>query len=154
MNRWVLVLSAVFACVFQPAGGAQVPSRADRPDRALRFDVPMTDSIRRAHEAGTRGPDGRPGPNYWQLRTDYTIEARLDTQTQTITGRETIEMHNAGAEEMTQIVLRLDHNVFRATVPRGSSVPAETTDGMVVTRLTVNGELVDLDPPPMPRRRG
>ena len=131
-----------------------MPSRADRPDWALRLDVPMTDSIRRAHEAGTRGPDGRPGPNYWQLRTDYTIEARLDTQTQTITGRETIEMHNAGAEEMTQIVLRLDHNVFRATVPRGSSVPAETTDGMVVTRLTVNGELVDLDPPLMPRRRG
>ena len=37
-------------------------------------------------------------------------------------------------------MLRLDPNIFRADVPRGASVPAETTDGMVVTRLAVNGD--------------
>ena len=45
-------------------------------------------------------------------------------------------------------MLRLDHNIFRGLVPRGLSVPAENTDGMVVTRLAVNGEAVDLDAPP------
>jgi len=49
---------------------------------------------------------------------------------------------------MTDILLRLDHNIFRATVPRGFSVPAETTDGMVVTRLVVNGKTVDLGAAP------
>ena len=37
----------------------------------------MTNAIRRAYEAGTRDASGRPGPNYWQLQTDYTIAVRL-----------------------------------------------------------------------------
>ena len=59
---------------------------ADAAPRAIRRDVPLTNSIRRAYEAGTRDMTGRPGPNYWQLQTDYTINARLDPATQTITG--------------------------------------------------------------------
>ena len=102
--------------------------------RAIRRDVPLTNSIRRAYEAGTRDRTGRPGPNYWQLQTDYTINARLDPATQTITGTETIALHNNSPQELTEIVLRLDHNIFRGLVPRGTSVPAENTDGMVVTR--------------------
>jgi hypothetical protein len=43
--------------------------------------------------------------------------------------------------EMREIVLRLDHNIFRATVPRGFSVPAETTEGMIVTRMSVNSSM-------------
>ena len=121
------------------------------PDRAIRRDVPLTNAIRRAFESNTRDFSGRPGPNYWQLEADYTIEVRLDPETQTITGSETIEMHNNSTIEMTEIVLRLDHNILRGTVPRGSSVPAENTEGIVVTRLTVNGQRVDLNPPPLAR---
>ena len=118
------------------------------PDRAIRRDVPLRNAIRRDLESGARDFSGRPGPNYWQLEADYTIEVRLDPETQTITGSETIEMHNNSTIEMTEIVLRLDHNILRGTVPRGSSVPAENTEGIVVTRLTVNGQRVDLNPPP------
>jgi hypothetical protein len=123
-------------------------------DRAIRRDVPLTNAIRRAFDAGTRDFTGRPGPDYWQLGTDYTIEASLAPGTQTITGSETIEVHNTSPNEMTQIVLRLDHNLFRATVPRGSSVPAETTDGMVVTRISVDSQNVDLNAAPRGRGRG
>ncbi|HEX5054107.1 MAG TPA: M1 family metallopeptidase [Planctomycetota bacterium] len=112
--------------------------------RAIRRDVPLTHSIQRAMAAGTRDFTGRPGPNYWQLQTDFTIEARLDPQTQSISGTETIAVHNNSPSELTQLVLRLDHNIFRARAERGSSVPAETTDGMVVTRLAVDGEAIDL----------
>ena len=34
----------------------------DRVPRAIRRDVPLTNSIRRAYEAGTRDQSGRPGP--------------------------------------------------------------------------------------------
>ena len=105
-------------------------------------------------EAGTRDFTGRPGPNYWQLQTDYTINARLDPATQTITGSESIVLYNNSPSEMNEIVLRLDHNIFRGTVPRGFSVPAETTEGMIVTSIRVNGETVDLNPPPRGGRRG
>jgi len=100
----------------------------DRVPRAIRRDVPLTNSIRRAYKAGTRDQSGRPGPNYWQLQTDYTIEAKLDPATDTITGTETVTVHNNSPQELTEIVLRLDHNIFRGLVPRGTSVPAENTE--------------------------
>jgi hypothetical protein len=106
--------------------------------RGIRRDVPLTASIRRAFEAGTRDTTGRPGPNYWQLETDY----------------ETIALHNNSPQELRDIFMRLDHNIYRGLVPRGSSVPAENTDGMVVTRITVDGETVDLTPPAPQSGRG
>src|SRR6186997_2331953 len=80
---------------------AQAPTEVPR---AIRRDVPMTNSIRRAYDAGTRNASGRPGPNYWQLQTDYTINARLDPGTQTITGTETIALHNESPQELNEIV--------------------------------------------------
>ncbi len=120
-------------------------------ERAIRQDVPMTNSIRQAFEAGTRDFSGKPGPNYWQLEADYTIDVSLNPSTQTLTGSEKILMHNTSGDDLEVIVLRLDHNIFRADVPRGSSVPAETTEGMVVTAIKVAGESVDLTAPPVGR---
>lgn len=115
--------------------------------RAIRKDVPMTNSIRKAFEAGTRDFSGKPGPNYWQLETDFTIKASLDPKTQTITGTETILVHNNSTDDLDRIVLRLDHNIFRPDVPRGNSTPAEQTEGMVVTAIKVSGQSVDLSNP-------
>ena len=121
--------------------------------RAIRRDVPLTRSIQRAMKAGTRDFTGRPGKAYWQLQTDFTIEARLDRATQSIFGKEQIAVHNHSPDELSMLVLRLDHNIFLPRVPRGASVPAETTDGMVVTRLLIDGAQVDLLPRG-PRRSG
>ena len=120
--------------------------------RAIRRDVPLTNAIRRAFDAGTRDFSGRPGPSYWQLQTDFDIDVRLDRRTQRLIGSETITLHNNSPDELTEIVLRLDHNIFRPRVPRGFSVPAETTEGMVVTRLVIDGDVVDLGR--TPARRG
>ncbi len=127
------------------------PSAAETDvPRGIRRDVPLTNSIRRAFEAGTRNMTGRPGPNYWQLEADYTINVSLDPATDTLTGTETIALHNNSPQELNEIMLRLDHNIFRGLVPRGTSVPAENTEGMVITSLKVNGEAVDLNAPPPP----
>ncbi len=126
----------------------------DTEYRAIRRDIPLTDAIRRAMEAGTRDFTGEPGENYWQLQTDYMIEASLDPSTQIISGWVSIAVHNNSAGELSSIVLRLDHNIFRGLVPRGGSVPAENTDGMVITRLVVGGDEVDINARRPPRRRG
>jgi hypothetical protein len=120
--------------------------------RAIRKEIPLTNSIQRAFKTGTRDYTGKPGANYWQLETDYDIDVSLNPNTQTLSGKETILVHNNSTTALKSIVLRLDHNIFRADVPRGSSVPAETTEGMVLTRLKVNGEEIDLLERPLPWR--
>jgi hypothetical protein len=124
-------------------------SSIETNERAIRHDIPLTNSIRRAYEAGTRDFSGKPGPNYWQLETDFTINASLDPATQTITGSEKILVHNNSKDDLDRIVLRLDHNIFRADVPRGLSTPAEQTEGMIVTGIKVAGETIDLNAPPV-----
>ena len=112
--------------------------------RAIRRDVP-TNTIRKAFAAGTRDRTGRPGASYWQLQTDYVINVRLDPATQTLTGTETISLKNNSPDPLPQIVLRLDHNIFRPRAPFASSwVPGEITEGMVITKLVVNGDAPDV----------
>lgn len=120
--------------------------------RSIRMDVPLTNTIRKAYKDGTRDFSGKPGPNYWQLQTDYTIQATLNPATQLLYGSEKIEVYNNSKEDLTRIVLRLDHNIFRSDVPRGSSTPAETTEGMVITSLIVGGKVVDLGAIPSSNR--
>jgi hypothetical protein len=115
----------------------------------------MTPAIQRAFAAGTRDSSGRPGRNYWQLRTDYTINVRLDPGTQRLTGRETVAIHNNSPDTLRQIGMRLDMNHFLFNVPRAAPwVPSEETDGMIITRMAVNGEEVRLDAPPAQGRGG
>ena len=152
MRRLILltILLGTFPVLHAQSGSpaAQKPAAsaiaAPAVPRAIRRDVPLTASIRRALTAGTRDMTGRPGANYWQLQTDFAINARLDPATQTITGSETITVHNNSPQELTEIYLRLDHNMYRPLVTRGLSTPAEITDGMVVTKIAVDGDAVDL----------
>lgn len=119
------------------------------PPRAIRRDIPITNSIRRAYAAGTRDSTGRPGRNYWQLRTDYRVNVSLDPASQRLTGTARIAVQNNSGESLTAIGLRLDPNHFLGNAPHAAPwVPAEVTDGMVITRLTVDGKSANLNPPP------
>jgi hypothetical protein len=147
--------TSVAAGILVASAVALSAQTARLPERAVRRDIPMTNTIRRAFAAGTRDSSGRPGRTYGQLRTDYTINARLDPTTSRITGRESIVLHNNTADSLTSIVMRLDMNHFLFNVPRATPwVPSEETDGMVVTRVTVNGQPVNLNPPPPSFGRG
>jgi len=153
--RSLQTLTVLSALAAAPAVGvAQV--RTPYPERAVRRDIPMTDMIRRAFAALTRDSSGRPGPHYWQIRTDYSISAKLDPATGVVTGHERVVVLNPGDSAMRSIVLRLDQNAFAPTAARAQDVPdaIRLTDGMHVTTLTVNGQTVNLSPPPRFRRFG
>ena len=148
-------LGVLCALAATPAVGAAQP-HATWPERAVRRDIPMTDMIRRAFAAGTRDSSGRPGPHYWQLRTDYTIAAKLDPATGVVTGHERVVVLNPSDSAMRVIVLRLDQNVYAPSAARAQDVPdaIRLTDGMRVTSLSVDGQAVNLAPPPRFRRFG
>ncbi|MGA9837625.1 MAG: hypothetical protein WBQ26_09955, partial [Gemmatimonadaceae bacterium] len=151
-SRSLVALAVLGALAALPAPGfAQTTSRY--PDRAIQHDIPMTDMIRRAFAAGTRDSTGRPGRNYWQLWTDYAIDARFDPATGLVTGHEHVVVQNDGPNEMHSITLRLDQNLFAPNVPRAEEV-TDITDGMQVTALRVDGQPVALNPGAPARGRG
>ena len=148
------VLGGMAASVSVRAQSGPLALSTTSDTRAIRRDLPMTNAIRAAFAAGTRDASGRPGPNYWQLEADYTIKVSLDPARHTLTGTETIVMHNNSPDALNQIRLRLDNNIFRGLVPRGTSVPAENTEGMVVTKIVANGTAIDLNAAPAAGGRG
>jgi len=127
---------------------------AQGPERAIRRDIPITNAIQKAYRASTRDSTGKPGRNYWQLRTDYTIQAKIDPATQTITGTETIKLVNPSPDALSELRFRLDHNIYIPRSTLGLSRPAESTDGMVITKLVVNGKEANLNAPPPQGGRG
>ena len=130
-----------------PATTAAPSGAAAAPERLIQREIPITNGIRRALAAGSRDSTGRPTSRYWQLRTDYDIDVRLDTATSRLHGRERVVIHNGSPDSLTAIRLRLDPNIFRGNTPQAAPwVPAEITDGMVITRLAVNGQVADLAP--------
>jgi hypothetical protein len=146
-----LALGLPSSAAAQRSTNAQAPSTA--PARAVRRDIPLTNMIRRAFAEGTRDSTGRPGRNYWQLRTDYTINAKFDPTSGLLTGQEHVVVQNNSDSTMNVIVLRLDQNLFAANVPKAEAV-TQITDGMQLSSLSVDGKPVDLTPPPRRRRFG
>ena len=126
-----------------PAATAQSSIAGRIPERAVRRDIPITNSIRRAFAAGTRDSTGRPGRNYWQLWMDYKINARLEPATSIVTGRETVTIRNNSDSPMQSVVMRLDQNFFTPNVPRLEAA-SELTDGMKITRLAFNGQTLNI----------
>ncbi|MGH7669750.1 MAG: M1 family metallopeptidase [Gemmatimonadaceae bacterium] len=147
-----IVAAATVALIGVPARGV-AQTTAAAPARAIRRDIPMTDMIRRAMAAGTRDSTGRPGRNYWQLWTNYAIDASLEPSSGIVTAHEHVVVENNGPNPMREIVLRLGQNLFSANVPR-DKIMVNITDGMQVTSLQVNGENVALHPYAEPRGRG
>lgn len=132
-----------------PLNASPQATASKLPERAVRRDIPITNAIRRAFMAGSRDSTGRPNSRYWQLRTDYQIDVKLDPGTQRLTGRETITITNNSPGPLTSIGMRLDPNHFLPNVPHAAPwEPSEETDGMVITRITIDGKPVKLAPTP------
>jgi hypothetical protein len=120
-----------------------LPMAGQAPERAVRRTIPLGRSIERAFAGGTRDSTGRPGARYWQLKTDYRIDASLDPATGVLSGRETVTITNPSDSTLRSITLHLYQNRFAPNVGRSSPV-AEITGGFTMAKVVANGQAVDL----------
>lgn len=100
--------------------------------------------IQAAYEKGTRSTDGKPGPAYWQNRSEYKIRVNLDPQTGAITGSETVQYVNESPNSIQNLVIRLYPNIFNkgnARDPRNVD-PADLLDDDAVSLplVRINGQ--------------
>lgn len=59
-----------------------------------------------------RAADGTPGPDYWQNRADYNIQATLDDALQNVQGVVTITYTNNSPQNLSFVWLQLDQNIY------------------------------------------
>jgi hypothetical protein len=133
------VAALISACAPAAPQTSPVPSEMPKPsERAVRRDLPMPPSFRKAYAMGTRDSSGAPGKRYWSQRADYKIDAKLDPATNQVSGSEVITLHNTTPDTLKTVVIRLYQNYFTPRVKRDDYV-TDLTDGVTMERLAVNG---------------
>lgn len=97
------------------------------------------------YERGTRSWDGKPGPNYWQNRASYKINASIEPKTRRLSGEETVTYFNNSPDTLKSIRFKLQHDRYRKGAQRGSDVPASdvSDEGTRIEQITLNGQPVD-----------
>jgi Peptidase family M1 domain len=96
-----------------------------------------------------RSSSGKPGPDYWQQRADYTISATLDTSATEVSGSVQIRYTNNSPDTLHFVWLQADQNLYR-TGSKGSALfPADSRwgvrgfeGGYVFHDVRVNGTVV------------
>lgn len=111
--------------------------------QSTKMFIPL--DIKKAYDKQTRSLDGKPGPNYWQNSSNYQISAELDPVKMTLSGTENIVYKNNSPNKLTMIVVRLYNDIFKKGTARDFSInPRDLTDGVTISKITINGEAVEL----------
>jgi hypothetical protein len=106
------------------------------------LNIPL--NIMPAYEKGTRSFDGTPGKNYWQNKSQYNIKVNLDPRTKVLKGSETIIYHNNSNDSLSQIVIRLYHNISKPNAKRDFNFNENAlTKGVQINKINVRDNEID-----------
>ncbi|HET8553423.1 MAG TPA: M1 family peptidase, partial [Rhodanobacteraceae bacterium] len=91
-----------------------------------------------------RSANGMPGPDYWQNRVDYTIHAKLDPASRTLSATETFIYTNHSPDTLHFLWLQMDQNHYKRDARGNFSsgrapMPTWHTDGYRVASVEVRG---------------
>lgn len=136
MKALMILLSLLGAGAAEAETAAPAPAAPSAYDPHLAFaPLDLPGPVNRY-----RSGDGSPGPDYWQNRADYVIEARLDPAAKTLSGSEVITYANNSPSNLTSLWLQLDQNNYRrdarVAAHRDGAAPTYT-DGYVIEAVSV-----------------
>ncbi|HEY1951263.1 MAG TPA: M1 family metallopeptidase [Gemmatimonadaceae bacterium] len=127
------------AAAFIVAGCATAPVATLAPVNAATSSLYIPRDVRGAFRKGTRSPDGRPGPNYWQNRARYRIAVTALPPDRNIRGTEEITYFNNSPDTLPGVVLKLLLNIHQPGAPRGGAAsPDYLTTGVHIDSVAVN----------------
>ena len=85
----------------------------------------------------TRSASGQPGAEYWQNRADYVLTAKLNENTNEITGTDIVTYTNNSPDKLSFLWMNLDQNLFKADSRGNAIVP------LTGSRNGAQGEVFD-----------
>ena len=71
-----------------------------------------------------RAATGEPGPDYWQNRVDYRIDAKMDEEAKQVSATVTISYTNNSPQQLPFLWLQLDQNLFSKDSRGQAKMPA------------------------------
>ena len=71
-----------------------------------------------------RSAAGEPGPQYWQNKADYKIDARFDDSKSEVSATVLLTYKNNSPQNLSYIWMQLDQNLFNSTSRGQSKMPA------------------------------
>ncbi len=96
--------------------------------------------VQEAYKKGTRSPDGRPGPDYWQNHARYRISAELIPEERTVIGSADIKYHNESPDTLDRLQLKLLQDLYKVGSKKDREAdPAHLHHGMEILECTLNG---------------
>ena len=97
--------------------------------------------VKLAYKKGTRSPDGRPGPNYWQNHGHYEITIDAAPPDRLIRGTEKITYFNNSPDTLKVIAFRLTVNIHKPGVVRlGQEDSTYLNPGVHIDSYAENGQ--------------
>jgi len=143
-RRFMPLLVALLACCSTPSTSTFRSPTARNPGTMFApLDLPSPNAIRNGA--------GAPGPDYWQQRSDYDIQASFDAETRTVTGTAKVRYTNNSPDSLDYLWLHLEQNVFRkdslgSQLGRRGAIAMNRSEGSGVTVTRVS----DSDGQPLP----
>ncbi len=120
---------------------APSPTLSPTPQSSASISLPMPRGVQAAYRKGTRSPDGRPGPNYWQNRARYFIAITALPPDRTIRGSEQITYFNNSPDTLANPVFKFFMNIHKPGAPRQFGARADyLTSGVHIDTLLVNNQ--------------
>ena len=146
---------ALSAALFLPlaAGAAPADGPPDSPPWVISngqrdggLYVPR--DVQQAYAKGTRSPDGRPGPNYWQNQAEHRIRISVSPPSRRVQGEQEIVYTNHSPEPLDRLIFRLYANAHQAEAIRDRPVDAKfLNDGVTVEDFQIDGKAVPWNDP-------
>jgi len=126
-------ISFLLACLFVLSSFSFAQSSYDHREAFHPVFYPQTGNT-------YRSASGEPGPQYWQNKADYFIEASLDPLGHAVNGKVTIRYTNNSPDALRFIWLQLDQNIYRKD--SRASATTTTLGGRWANESYTNGYLI------------
>jgi len=137
-------------------GAAPADGRTDAPPWVIANGQPdaglyMPREIQQAYAKGTRSPDGRPGPKYWQNHAEHRIRLSVSPPSRRVQGEQEIVYTNHSLEPLDKLVFRLYANVHHPLALREKPIDAKfLSEGITVEDFSIDGKAVPWNDPANP----
>jgi hypothetical protein len=137
-------------------GAAPANGRVDGPPWVISngrsgADLYMPRDVRQAYAKGTRSPDGRPGPNYWQNHAEHRIRISVSPPSPRVQGEQEIVYTNHSPDPLAMLVFRLYLNAHHPQALREKAIDAKFLNpGITVEDFSIDGKAVPWNNPADP----